>query len=495
MTIERRMARSAAWMITLRLVDRSIGLVSVLILARLLAPADFGLVAMGTVVLGALEAMTAFGFEMALIKRQAQDRPRLDSAWTLNVLIGALNGIVILALSPLAIAFYDEPRVLNVMMVLAVIALVAGFRNIGMVTFEQELRFAPIVALALLRRLSSFFITVGIAWWHGTYWALLAGMFSGYVIDVLLSYRVSRYRPRFSLAAWADLFSFSKWLLVNNFLGYVSSRGSDMIVGGRAGAAALGTFTVSNEVANLPTTEMVWPVMRAVFPGYAALSSEPDRLARGFLKVFSLVVLFTLPSAAGIALLAEPIVAVLLGAKWADAVPLVQVLAIAGGVRAVQANAGSVYMALDRPQLAAAITFLSIIVGLGTFGLALGRMPLAQAVWAFVGASAAVAAVNLTMVTRLLGLSWVHVLRPMARPAFGIALMGIVLVPVRYEVWTGGQPTALAAFVLVALVVTGAAVYLAGVLLAWQSAGRPDDSAEHAVLVALSGATRRRKPA
>ena len=91
-TLERRMARSAAWMVGLRLADRSIGLVSVLFLARLLVPADFGLVAMGTVILGVLEAMTAFGFEMALIKRQAKDRERWDSAWTLNVIIGVANG-------------------------------------------------------------------------------------------------------------------------------------------------------------------------------------------------------------------------------------------------------------------------------------------------------------------------------------------------------------------------------------------------------------------
>src|SRR5512135_820632 len=114
MTIERRMARSAAWMIGLRLADRSIGMVSVLFLARLLAPADFGLVAMGTVVLGALEAVSAFGFEMALIKSQAKDRARWDSAWTLNVLIGGANSVLMALSAPIAAALFGEPRVVTV---------------------------------------------------------------------------------------------------------------------------------------------------------------------------------------------------------------------------------------------------------------------------------------------------------------------------------------------------------------------------------------------
>ena len=491
MTIERRMARSAAWLIGLRLVDRSIGLVSMLFLARLLVPADFGLVAMGTVILGALEAVSAFGFEMALIKRQARDRARRDSAWTLNIIIGTVNAAVMILLAPVAAAFYAEPRVTNVMLVLAAVAITSGMRNIGMVEFEQDLRFGPIVALAMTRRVASFVITLVLALAYGNYWALLAGMVCGHVVDLLLSYRMSPYRPRLSLVAWRDLFSFSKWLLVNNVLSYAGNRGGDMIVGTRAGATALGTYAISLEISNLPTTEMVWPVMRAVFPGYAMMSAEPERLAQGFLKVFSIVVLFALPAAAGIALLAEPIVEVLLGDKWREAVPLIQVLAIVGGIRAAQANAGSIYMALDRPQIAAAITFLSLVVGLGSFAAVLGRLPLAQAVWALAIGGIVTATVNLTVVTRLLGLSWGRLLQPMTRPAIGIAAMTAVLILLRDALWTGAHTVATAAVILVALVLTGAIVYVASVLLAWRLAGGARDSAERVVLAGFGRVMRR----
>jgi lipopolysaccharide exporter len=490
-SVERRMARSAGWMVGLRLVDRAIGLVSVLFLARLLVPADFGLVAMGTVVMGALEAITAFGFEMALIQRCARDRTRWDSAWTLNVIIGVANAALIAALAPAAALFYGEPRVVNVMLVLAASALIAGFRNIGMVEFEQDLRFGPIVVLALLRRVASFVVTLALAWRYETYWALLAGMVTGHAIDLACSYLVSPYRPRLSLAAWRDLFSFSRWLLVINVLGYVSNRGGDAIIGTVAGAAALGKYTVSYELANLPTSEMVRPVTRAVFPGYAMMASVPARLAAGFSKVFSLVLLFALPAAAGIALLAEPLVAVLLGPRWSDTVPLLQVLAIFGGIRALQANTGSVYMALNRPEIAAAITAVGIVLELGAFAVALTRLPIAQAAWFLVIGGTLTAVVNLTVLQRLLGLRVRHLLRPALRPALGIALMALALQPLAQSLWNGGHPVATGAVVLVALVATGAIVYVATVLSAWTLLGRREGTAEHAIVALLAESVRR----
>ena len=474
-------------MIGLRLMDRAIGLVSVLFLARLLVPADFGLVAMGTVVLGALEAITGFGFEMALIQRRAKDRTRWDGAWTLNIIVGVANAAVIALLAPAAAAFYGEPRVVNVMLVLSVSALVCGLRNIGMVEFEQDLRFGPIVVLALIRRLVGFLVTLSLAWWYGTYWALLAGMLTGHVADLVFSYQVSRYRPRLSLTAWRDLFSFSRWLLVLNVLGYANNRGGDAIIGNVAGAAALGKYTVSYEIANLPTSEMVRPVTRAVFPGYAMMATDPARLSSGFTKVLSLVLLFALPAATGIAVLADPIVSVLLGPRWIDAVPLMQVLAIFGGIRATQANTGSVYLALNRPQLTAAIAFASLFLELGSFAIALTRLPVAEAAWFLVGGSVITGIINLTVLKQLLKLRTRDLFRGAVRPTLGVAVMASALLPLTATVWNGAEPLAAGAFALVSLVAAGTLIYLATVLFAWSMLGKPTGTAEHAIIATLTG--------
>jgi PST family polysaccharide transporter/lipopolysaccharide exporter len=232
--------------------------------------------------------------------------------------------------------------------------------------------------------------------------------------------------------------------------------------------------------------------MRAVFPGYAMMSSDPARLAQGFVTVFSLVLLFALPAAAGIALLAEPLVSVLLGPRWADAASLLQVLAVYGGIRAAQANTGSVYMALDRPQLASAMTLLNVLLAFGSFAVALGRMPLADAAWWMVAGAGVAAVVNLSVLTRSLGQSWSTVLAALRRPALAIAAMTAALLPLRAWLWTGGQPIHERAAVLLCLVLAGATVYLAALLAAWHAQGRPADSPENAALKLVNGLLRGR---
>src|SRR5450830_1844049 len=122
-------AQGAALMMLLKMVERSIGLVSTLILARVLTPADFGLVAMAMSVVGLTELMGAFGFDVAIIQNQNAERKHYDTAWTFNVLFSVATAALLLALTYFAAAFYKEPRLYYVLPALAVGALVAGFEN------------------------------------------------------------------------------------------------------------------------------------------------------------------------------------------------------------------------------------------------------------------------------------------------------------------------------------------------------------------------------
>ena len=134
-TIGNRIAKGARWTIGIRIAERVIGLTSTMILARLLVPGDFGLIAMGTAVLAALEAMTAFGFEWAVIQRGTRERRFLDTAWTLNLIFAVVCAVLLCAAVPIVTLFYGEPRVAEVMYVLALVCLIGGLRNIGMVIF------------------------------------------------------------------------------------------------------------------------------------------------------------------------------------------------------------------------------------------------------------------------------------------------------------------------------------------------------------------------
>jgi O-antigen/teichoic acid export membrane protein len=124
-------------MISFRLLDRGVGVVSVLILGRVLTPGDFGLVAMATAMIAFVELFGSFGLEIALIQRPGASREHFDSAWTMNVLIGVSVGLVLLASAWPLSRFYGEPRLIPLVAFLALGPLVQGFENIGVVAFRR----------------------------------------------------------------------------------------------------------------------------------------------------------------------------------------------------------------------------------------------------------------------------------------------------------------------------------------------------------------------
>jgi lipopolysaccharide exporter len=212
----RRMTTGAAWMIGLRFAVRSIGLVSMIVLARLLVPADFGLVAIATALSGAIAAMSEFGFQVALIQNQAADRRHYDTAWTLGIGRGlVVSGALAIAAQPLA-AMFSDPRLAPILLVLAVGVVVTSLENIGVVEFRKELQFQREFAYRALSKVASFALTVPLAIILRNYWALVIGMLIGQLASVALSYIMCGYRPSFSLAVWRELMRFSKWLLMNN---------------------------------------------------------------------------------------------------------------------------------------------------------------------------------------------------------------------------------------------------------------------------------------
>jgi lipopolysaccharide exporter len=479
------MAAGAAWLVLFKLTERSIGIVSTLILARVLVPEDFGLVAMATSILASLDLLGAFSFDMALIQNQHAARHHYDTAWTFAVMFGVLKAVALCALAFPAAHFFREARLPPLVFALAAYTLIEGFDNVGIVAFQKDLELHKEFRFGLVKKMVGFAVTVSLAFWLRSYWALMAGILAARLTSSLLSYAMHPFRPKFSLAGAGDLFSFSKWLLLNNFLIFVNNRGTDFVIGKLAGARALGLYSVSYEIANLPTTELVWPISRAVFPGYARMANDPPRLREAFLQVISLVAIFTVPAGVIIALAAEPIVQVLLGAKWSDAAPLIHVLAVFGIVRSLHGPTGSIYLALGKPrfvagfqcvQLGAAIGLMLVLVPLhGTIGAAYALLA---------GASVAMIS-NYFFALRELHLPVAELMRALWRPGVGAAAM-VAAVRVMGPLWTGDNGTTANVLRLGVLLVIAAVVYLVVVLLCWWIARRPEGPESQIVRLGVS---------
>lgn len=474
-SLNRQMAKGAAWLVLLRLFDRGLGFLSTLVLARVLVPADFGLIAMAISILAALELLGAFSFDLALIQNQQATRSHYDTAWTFAVLFGVFNAVCMCALAHPAALFYSEPRVEGVMYALAVCTLLQGFDNVGIVAFQKDLELHKEFAFGLGKKLTGFIVTLSLAYVFRSYWALIGGTLAMRLASLGLSYALHPFRPRLSLAMARDMLGFSKWLLLNNLLIFLNNRGTDFVIGRISGARELGLYSLSYELANLPTTELVWPIQRAVFPGYARLAGDREQLKATFCRLIGLLAFLTIPIGAGLALAARPLVATLLGDKWSATVPLIQVLAVFGIVRALHGPTGSIFVAVGRPRVVALTQCVQIAVALSLMLVLIPRLGTIGAAWSILTGACCAMLANYAGVLRLLHLSLSRLAAPLWRPLLSTGVMGLLMAGIAPTLQHAADPwPALAQ--LLTLILVGALSYLATTFGLWRLGGRPDGS-------------------
>lgn len=474
----RQIAKGAAWMVLFKFIERGLGLISTIILARLLVPHDFGLVAMAMSMIAILELMGAFSFDVALIQNPNAGRDQFDTAWTFNLLFAMVSALLLIILAFPAAHFYAEPRLEEVMYWLALSMAIQGFENIGIIAFRKDMRFDKEFKFLFGKKIAGFAVTVPLAFILHNYWALVIGTLSSRAAGTLLSYVVHEYRPRFSLAARSALFHFSKWLLLNNIAVFLRYRSTDLIVGRFGGPHALGLFSVAYEISNLPTTELVAPINRAVFPGYAKMSHDIAVLRQGYINVAAMIALLSLPAAFGIAVIAPLLVPVFLGDKWLEAIPLIQILAVFGAVVALQNNNGPALLALGKPHIMTGLAIASGLLFLPTLIVLTIQYGVMGAAWANIIIVLVMLPISYAFMFRALEMRASHLLREIWRPIVATAAMTSV---VQWYVETTAATTNLGmqiAHLLVAIVI-GFVVYSVALLVLWYMSGRPTGAEQH----------------
>jgi lipopolysaccharide exporter len=489
-SIGRTLVRGSAWMIGFRLLDRSVGLISMLVLARVLTPADFGLVAMATAMIAFVELFGWLGLDVALIQRPGATREHFDSAWTMNVLIGASVALVLLLCAwPLA-WFYGDPRLIPLVAFLCLGPLIQGSENIGVVAFRKELNFDREFRFLLSKRLLSFAITVSLALWLRSYWALAIGMVSGRVAGVAISYALHPFRPRWSLSHAGDLLHFSVWLVVQNVFVFLKDRAPDFIIGRFAGPHALGMWSVANEISNLVGTELIAPMNRAALPTYSQLAADRTALAAAYLSAAGLVALLVMPLVVGLAAVAPMVVAVLLGPQWHEVGPLISLLAFHGLVDVFLRTAAAAVLASGRPVVYVKIYALQVCVLLPLSFWLTREYGVQGAVAATVGTALALLPLNATLVARALGVTARQLLAAVWRPLVAAAIMYGVTVLAQPAVDAGALTAGRGLMLLAIFVPLGAATYIAVELATWLLCGRPS-GAEATLLAQAAGYWRR----
>jgi lipopolysaccharide exporter len=361
-SLGQHMLHGSFWMILLRWAIRLTGLVSTVILARILMPADFGIVAMATFVTGLLELLNQSGQKLAIIRHHAPERQDYDTAWTICVIAGSVIAISIIAIAPLAAIYFREPRVERVMQCLAIGSFLGGFENIGITCFRRELKFHRFFQYNVCRKFVAFVVTVGVAIVWRNYWALVAGILSGQIAGVVLSFAMHAYRPRFSLARLSQLWSFSTWTLLKVIGDYLNAQIDQLVVGGVFGSSSMGRYSVGSDLASSPTKEITDPMVAALYPVMSRVRSDHTALRRLYMRTFGWSAIICFSAAIGTALVAHDMIHLVLGSRWTDVEPILVWLALAAGLLGLSSGAYTAFDAIGRPDLGARMQWTRLII-------------------------------------------------------------------------------------------------------------------------------------
>ena len=352
---------------------RGLSLLTTIILARLLTPADFGLVAMAAVVIGFIELFKDLGTATAVIQRKDPSQGLLASVFWLNAGFGFAATIVLYLLAPLLGVFYREPQVIPIMQVLSLSFLLSGLSNLQASLLERNLEFDKLARMEIGTALFAALVGITAAFLGQGAWSLVYQMLAGNFLGTLLFWSASRWRPSWQFD-WPEIRSvmgFSLNLTGGNIFNYFARNADKLLIGRFLGGQDLGYYDLAYRLMQLPLQGISAVLSRVMFPLYSRMQDDAGRFGRTYLKVASAIALISFPLMLGLTALAGPIVRTLFGAAWAPMIPLLLILAPLGAVQSIATTVGSIYTAKGRTdwQLwwtigAGLLIVLSFVLGL-----------------------------------------------------------------------------------------------------------------------------------
>jgi len=346
-------ARSGIWVFAIRIIERVFSLIRLVILARILAPQDFGLMGVALLTMAILETFSQTGFQTALIQKKNDIVPYLNVTWTVLVLRGFLLFTLLYLIAPHTAIFFKSPEAKSVIRIIAFSILLHAISNIGVIYFQKELEFNKQFLYQISGVLADFIVAISLALVIRSVWALVFGLLAGNGTRCIVSYLIHPFRPRFylDLLKAKELFGFGKWILGSSILVFLVTQGDDIFVGKLLGLAMLGFYQIAYRISNMPATEIANVISRVTFPAYSKIQDNLPKLREAYLKVLQLTAFISIPLTGGIFILASEFTKLFLGDKWMPIVPAMQVLVFAALVRGISATTSPIFRAVGKPQI------------------------------------------------------------------------------------------------------------------------------------------------
>ncbi len=466
-SVSERVVSGSLCMGSLRWFARLLGMATTIVLARFLLPEDFGVVAAAMLVVVFFDILIDLGTDNYLIRMSSPERADYDTAWTLRLIVISVAALLIVLLAGPIAAFFEEERLVDVLLILAVASFLRGFSNIGLTMYRRELQFGKIAMIGLGQRLAGSSVTVVLAIVLQSYWAMVFGELAFRLTELLLSYLAHPYRPKFTISRFASQWAFCKWIVARNIAKFLQGQGDQLVVAKFYGIEQIGFYAMALRFANIPTTHLITPMLPPIYSGLAKKIEDPAVFLRSSLQVIGATATVMLPAVTLFVVLGELLVLNILGPNWQAAVPLVAPLVMMIALSVLAEPANTILTLMGRVKLLAVLYWLSALSMVGLLLVLSQFLSLEALAQSRVLIAVALIYTYYIWVRSALNTTWRSLLGSVIRPVLACVAMAMVLEMILY--------TGLADWLkLCAAIALGGPSYLFVLFVIWRLSGAPD---------------------
>ncbi|MEB3219541.1 MAG: MOP flippase family protein [Nostocales cyanobacterium 94392] len=334
------------------------------LLARLLDPQSFGLVALASVFIDFVQLFIDQGFSEAIIQREELEAEHLNSAFWINIGIGLVLTIFTLSFADFIANGFSEPALAPIIRWLSLGFVLSSLSKVQEAILQRQLDFKALATRLLISSIISGVVGVVMAFMGWGVWSLISKLLVFGVIKLFLVWWVSDWRPtlKVSLVHFKDIFSFGINILGWRIFNFLTRRSDDFLIGYFLGTTALGYYNVAYRLLLMITELLIGVSQRVAIPTFARLQAEPEKLRNAFYQVTQITSFISFPIFLGMAALAPQLIRLFLGEDWERSIPIMQVLAFVGILHAVSNFNDSIIFAVGKPSWNLKFKIISAIV-------------------------------------------------------------------------------------------------------------------------------------
>lgn len=470
--MKHKVAHGAAIMAIFQVASRILDMAALLVLARLLVPADFGLVAIATSVLLVLTALTELPVIDVLVQREQLKARDVDAAFTTNIIRGiSVSALMVLLSFPFA-ELYGDQRLIPILCVLSLVPLGKNMESPALVYALRDVNYKPTANILLFGKFWGAILSIGMAFMTHSYWALIAGVTITAAASTAWSYVLAPYRPRIELKGVWALLTFAGWVTLSRIFFTMSQQGDRFFIGHMLGTAKLGNYTMGGDISSIATNSLAAPILRPMFAGMARIHSDLERLRAAYIRSQQALTMLVLPFGVGLAVVADRLVPLVLGPEWSDTRIVIWWIAPVVALQMLSVPVQAASMARARPETLALREGIALLLRLPATLLAAFYYGFEGAVIARSVTGVIIIVFNMGIAERLVGVSIPAQLLAVWRSLVSAAILAMAVLAAQSFMSTPSD-LLLRATDLGALVLIGVASYGAAHFGLWWLGGRP----------------------